>query len=126
MVLNATHPICRGHKVTFRRFGGRLLARLIVADGDMLPASYVPTSAVNASEGEGGLTAMGLREWADPQNPAWDPRWLQLTDEVSKDRYIQRKDGSLMRGGRGVCILPDVGRWCDDWGETGHPPRFDD
>lgn len=103
MVSNATHPICRGHKVTFRRFGGRLLARLIVADGDMLPASYVPTSA-NASEGEGGLTAMGLREWADPQNPAWDPRRLQLTDEVSKTRYIV---GHVMGRSGGVYFLHD-------------------
>lgn len=85
VVFNTTHPICRGHKITFRRFGGRLLARLIVGDGDLLPASYVLTSA-NASEEEGGVTAMGLREWANPRNPAWDPRRLQPTDEVSDDR----------------------------------------
>lgn len=91
VVFNATHPICRGHKVTFRRFGGRLLARLIVGDGDLLPASYVPAAA-NASEKEGGVTAMGLREWANPGNPAWDPRRLQLTDEVSDNRYIERMD----------------------------------
>lgn len=84
VVFNTTHSICRGHTAIFRRWGGRMFARLVVGDEDMLPLSFTPSSTNSSEEKDlnGTITALGLKLKGGQKPPDWDPRRLQLTEEV--------------------------------------------
>lgn len=64
-----------------------MAARLVVADEDMFPLSMtlpLPATNVTAEEVAGVVTLLGLQAKGDPRkkNAAWDPRRLQLTEDV--------------------------------------------